>query len=107
MKLTLIPQLGADGDVEMTINVSRDTITIDGVPYDLSAVPEGGEGWPDGESPFIAPITRQGGVLHVTIVARLGETTAPNPSGPWVIESAAGDVLIPAKRMEDFNETAD
>ena len=76
MKLTLFPQAGLPGQPETTIHVAGDTITIDGTPHDLSAVPEGGEGWPEGDTPFIGPITRQGGVLRVQIVARLGDDAA-------------------------------
>ena len=106
MHLTLTPQQGLPGQPEMTIHVAGDVITIDGTPYDLSPVPEGGEGWPD-EGPFIGPITRQGGVLHVTLVARLGDSAAPEQGGPWVIEAAVGDVEIPAARNPDPEEAAE
>lgn len=99
MHLTLDPQQGLPGQPEMSIHVAGDVITIDGTPYDLSAVPEGGEGWPEGESPFIAPITRQDGVLHVTIIARLHDSAVSIQEGPWVIENALGDVTIPAVRI--------
>ncbi len=98
MHLTLSPQAGLPGQPEMTIHVAGDTITLDGVPCDLSAVPEGGEGWPEGETPFAGPIRRIGGVIHATLVARLGETAASDKGGPWVIEDASGDVTIPAAR---------
>lgn len=104
MHLTLTPQQGLPGRPEMTIHVAGDVITIDGMPYDLSAVPEGGEGWPEDASPFVVPITRQGGVLHVTIAARLGETAAAVQDGPWVIENANGDVTIPAQRNPEPEE---
>lgn len=97
MQLTLTPQQGLPGQAEMTIAVAEETITIDGTPYDLSAVPEGGEGWPD-EGPFIGPITRQGGVLNVTIIARLGEDAAPDQEGPWQIPQAQGVITLPAFR---------
>ena len=106
MHLTLTPQQGLPGQPEMTIHVAGDVITIDGVPYDLGAVPKGGEGWPD-EGPFIGPITRIGGTLHVSLVARLGDTAAPDQGGPWVIEAASGDVETPAARKpepEDVTE---
>lgn len=107
MNLTLIPQFGADGDSEITLHVAGDVITIDGSPYDLGAVPAGGEGWSEGESPFMAPVPRQDGVLHVTIIARLGHDAAPDQDGPWMIEGAAGAVVIPAQRMEDIEGVAD
>lgn len=104
MHLTLSPQQGLPSQPEMTIHVAGDVITIDDMPYDLSAVPEGGEGWPEDASPFIGPITRQGGVLHVTIIARLGKTAAAVQGGAWVIENAQGDVIIPALRIPEPEE---
>lgn len=98
MHLTLLPQRGLPGQPEMTISIAGDTILLDGVTYDLSLVPEGGEGWTEDESPFIPPIRRLGGVLHVQIVARLGDTAQPQQDGPWVVPEATGDVPIPAAR---------
>jgi len=84
----------------MTIHVAGDTLILDGIACDLSAVPEDGEGWPEEETLFIGPITRIDGVLHVTVVARLGDDAAPDQDGPWIIENANGDVTFPAKRNE-------
>ena len=106
MHLTLSPQAGLPGQPEMTIYVAGDTITIDGTPYDLSPVPEGGEATAE-DSPFTGPITRQDGILHVTLVARLGDDAAPDQGGPWVIENASGAVIIPAQRKESTDETDD
>ena len=100
MHLTLSPQRGLPGQTETTIAVSGDTLTVDGTPYDLSPVPEGGEGeWDD--SPIIGKITRQGGTLHVTVRVVLGDGAESNQSADpshWVIENASGDVAIPALR---------
>lgn len=110
-------EMGTAGDDNWSIKVSADgatwidgmvidaasgmaTLTIDGTPYDLSAVPEGGEGeWPD--SPISGKITRQGGKLHVTVRVVLGdgaESKQPADPSHWVIENASGDVAIPALR---------
>ena len=106
MHLKLSPQMGLPGQPEMTVHVAGDVITADGTPYDLSEIPEGGEGWPEGDSPFIGPITRSGGVIHCTVLVRLGDTAADDqPSGPWVIEDALGDVSIPAARKPAIEVT--
>lgn len=100
MHLTLSPQQGLPGQPEMTLHIAGDVLTIDGTPYDLSAVPEGGEGeWPD--SPIMGKITRQSGVLHVTVLARLGDDAAPVQGGPWIIEAASGAVEIPYERTPE------
>ena len=98
MHLTLTPQAGLPGQAETTIHVAGDIITVDGTPYDLSPVPEGGEGeWED--SPIHGKITRLGGVIHCAVRVRLGDTAADDqPDSPWVIEAASGDVTIPALR---------
>lgn len=105
MHLILTPQRGLPGQPDMTIHVAGDTLTLNGTVYDLSAVPEGGEGWPEEDTHFIGPITRQDGMLHVRIVARLGDDADPHQDGPWVIEAASGDVTIPAKRLPESEET--
>lgn len=107
MHLTLTPQRGLPGQPEMTIYVAGDTITVDSTIYDLSLIPEAGEGWPEESCAFIAPITRQDGILHVTLIARLGDDAAPDQGGPWVIENASGTVIIPAQRKESTDETDD
>jgi len=100
MKLTLSPQVGLPGAPETTISVSGDTIAIDGTPYDLSPVPEGGEATAK-DSPFIGKITRVDGVIHCTVLTVLGDTAeGDQPDSPWIIESASGDVEIPAIRKE-------
>jgi len=106
MHLTLTPQRGLPGQPEMTIHISDDTITIDGTTYDLSVVPEAGEGRPDGTHPFLAPIDRQNNCLHVHILARLGDDAEPHQDGPWVIETAVGNVRIPAMRKLHEEEGA-
>ena len=99
IKLTMIPQHGADAQPEMTLHVAGDVLTIDATEYDLSAVPEDGEGWPD-DGPFIGPITRLDGVLRATVLVRLGPDAALDPGGPWLLD-ASGDVTIPAARKPE------
>lgn len=104
MRLTLSPQAGLPGQPETAISVSGDTITVDGEPYDLSAVPNGGEATPQGEGhPFVGRITRQDGVIHCAVRVQLDGTAADHqPVDPahWIIEDADGEVVIPAVRKE-------
>ena len=105
MKLTLSPQVGLPGQAETTINVAGDIITIDGTPYDLSPVPEGGEATTE-DSPFRGKITRTNGVINCTVLVQLDSTAADGQGkDPWVIENATGDITIPAIRKEVEDET--
>ena len=100
MKITLHARAGLPGKPETEITVNGDTLTVDGTPYDLSPVPEGGEGeWPD--SPITGKITRQDGTLHATVRVALGDDAESNqPTDPahWVVPDASGDVEIPTLR---------
>ena len=103
MHLTLSPVCGLPGQAETKLHVAGDVLTIDGVPFDLSPIPEGGEGeWLD--SPIIGKITRQSGTLHVTVRVVLGddaESNQPTDSTHWIVENASGDVTIPALRKPE------
>lgn len=110
MKLTLSPMRGLPGQPETEIAVSGDTITVDGTPYDLSAVPEGGEAVPAGEHPFVGPITRAGGEIVCTVCVALGDDAEPTqPLDPaiWTMRVADGPVVIPAVRKPMPEEPAD
>ena len=102
MKLTLSPQRGLPGQTETTLSVSGETLIHDGISYDLSVIPEGGEAVPEGdEHPFVGKITRQGGVIHCKVRVTLGPDAAddqPPDWAHWTIPDAEGDVVIPALR---------
>lgn len=104
MHLTLSPQIGLPGQPETVLHVAGDMLTVDDLVFDLSPVPEGGEGeWPGG--PFIGPIRRIDGVIHATVLVRLGDDAADDqPCDPehWVIPGAEGEVVIPALRRPAF-----
>lgn len=109
MKITLSPARALPGETETAITVDGDTITVDGVPYDLSPVPEGGEAIPDedGVHPFVGSITRQSGKIVCTIRAKLDDTATPRqPTDPahWVVLVDDGPVTIPAIRKEETSE---
>ena len=104
MKITLSPTRGLPGQAETEISVSGDVITVDGTPYDLSAVPEGGEATPQGHThPFVGKITRQVGVIACTVRVMLDDTAKGHqPVDPalWTIIATDGPVTIPTLRKE-------
>jgi hypothetical protein len=99
MILTLIPQRSLPGQPETTIQVAGDVLTVDGIAYDLSAIPEGGEGIPEGDHPFAGPISREDGVLHASVIVRLDDAAEfDQPDSPWTVLAFDGAVAIPAAR---------
>lgn len=95
MKLTLSPIAGLPGASETTASVAGDVLTIDGTPYDLSAVPEGGEATPDGDHPFVGGITREAGEINAAIRWQYGSDAIPNqPTDPayWTVTVTDGEV---------------
>jgi hypothetical protein len=108
MRITLSPVRGLPGEPETEIAVAGETITVDGTPYDLSAVPEGGEAMPAGEHPFVGSITRQDGEIACTVRVALGDDAAPDqPGSPWTVTAADGSVAIPAVRKPEPEEPTD
>lgn len=67
MKITTSPQSVFPSVPETTASVAGDVLTVNGIAYDMSAVPEGGEATPTGEHPFIGTITRTAGEIFATI----------------------------------------
>jgi hypothetical protein len=103
MILTMIPQWGRP---ESTLSIAGDVLTRDGTVFDLSSVPEGGEGHvtpaPGEDHFFLGPITREGGVIHATIIVHLGaDASLDQPEAPWTVTVFSGSVTIPATRIEE------
>ena len=105
MKITLSPSKGLPGAAETTLSVAGDVLTYDGVAYDLSPVPEGGEATPDGlVHPFIGPITRVEGEIACAVMVTLGDTASPIQSSDpadWVLTVADGPVDLPIARIPE------
>jgi hypothetical protein len=98
MNLTISPAAGLPGQPETTASVSGDVLTVDGTPYDLSAVPEGGEAIPAGDHPFIGAITRSGGEIAAHIRGVYGddaERSQPTDPAHWVLIVSDGPVPMP------------
>ena len=110
MRIMLSPVRGLPGEPETEIAVSGDTITVNGTPYDLSAVPEGGEAKPSGEHPFVGTINRQEGEIVCTVRVRLGDDAAfdqPTDPAVWTVTVTDGPVAIPVVRNPEPEEHVD
>ncbi|MEX5599161.1 hypothetical protein [Pseudophaeobacter sp. C1-32P7] len=100
MKISFNCIAGLPGQHETSASVSGDTITVDGVAYDLSAVPEGGFAEPDGEHPFFGQIARIGGELHLSLLWFYDAATAEvhQPAAAPVLAVTEGEVPDPITR---------
>lgn len=100
MKITCNCIAGLPGQPETTASVSGDTITVDGVAYDLSTVPEGGYAEPVGDHPFRGRIARIGGELQLMLDWFYDIATAEDdqPAAAPVLNVPAGDVPDPITR---------
>jgi hypothetical protein len=97
MKIT-IKTIASEYDT--VASVVGDVLTVDGVVYDLSSVPEGGEARPSGDHPFSGPITRTDGLLHLALIWCFDAATAEPDQGAEypVLTVVSGDVPDPVKR---------
>ena len=103
MHLTISPVRGLPGQPETEIIVNGDTITVDGLSYDLSSVPEGGDAQPQGVHPFIGQITRQNGKIVCAVRVTLGDDAQshqPTDAAHWTLVAQDGPVTIPALRQK-------
>lgn len=105
MKIQLHPMAALPGQPTDTISVSGDVLTHNGVTFDLSPIEEGGVANPTGEHPFVGPITRQGGVIHVGVRYAYDTSTAepnqPTDSAQWLVDITGGEVPDPVVRRPE------
>ena len=106
MKITCICIAGLPGQPETTASVNGDTLTVDGVAYDLSSVPEGGFAEPQGDHPFAGRIERTGGVLNLSLRWSYDAATAEpiQPDEPPVLTVSAGPLSDPITRLPQTEE---
>lgn len=102
MRIKLIVQAS---DRDTRIAVDGDTITVDGTDYDLSAVPEGGEGRPVTRGhPFFGAIRHEDGQIGCAVKYCYDSRTATlhQPADPdaYIFDIAAGPVPDPIQRRE-------
>ncbi|QAX29262.1 hypothetical protein [Leisingera sp. NJS204] len=109
MKVICICVAGLPGQPETSASVNGDVITVDGVPYDLSAVPDGGFAEPGGDNhPFIGRIERIDGGLRVQLRWIYSDATAEpdQPAVQPVFMVIIGEVPDPIVRKPLASEAA-
>lgn len=98
MKIILSP-IASDRDTAASINGL--TVTVDGTPYDLSVIPEGGQAEPEEGEPFAGIITRE----EVTILYHYDSSKAhPQQSTDWAdytFDVTSGTVPSPIRGRSD------
>ena len=101
MKIILSP-IAADHDTFVSIDGL--TVTVDGTPYDLSVIPEGGQAEAEDNGPFIGTVTRD----EVTVRYYYDSSTAePQQSTDWAdytFEITSGAVPDPIVRKPEPEE---
>jgi len=104
MKIILSP---VASNKTTTVSLSGMVLTIDGVEYDLSIIPEGGQAEASEDSPFIGTVTRD----LVTIRYEYDSMKAePDQSKDWddyTFEITEGEVPCPIKWKPEPEQEAD
>lgn len=76
MQITLHPVAALPGQPDDAVAVAGETIIVNGIAHDLSAVAEGGAVEPPGDHPFAGAVTRRGGALQVPLRLHYDSLTA-------------------------------
>lgn len=100
MKITIHLVAGLPGQSETVASVSGDTLTVDGTEYALGALQEGDEGTLEGDTPFVGPVTREGGEIVCSIIWRYDPATAEpvQPAVAQVLTVTSGPIPDPITR---------
>ncbi|MBW9062365.1 hypothetical protein JNB71_03440 [Rhizobium herbae] len=95
MRINLSPQRR---DESLTVSVAGDVLTVNGVAFDLSPLPDGATlpyGSIDSEW-FAGPVHRQGGQLEVTLLFPHRSNPSQNVSFPEpIVTTSDGPVSLP------------
>lgn len=96
MKIILSP-IASDHDTR--VSVDGLIVTVDGTPYDLSVIPEGGQAEAEEASPFIGIVTRD----EITARYHYDSATAldnqPDDWAAYTFEIENGEVPDPIERI--------
>ena len=101
MHITLVPQRRDDS---LSIVKSGDTLTINGVEFDFSPIPEGATLPADAvDSEFICgPVERIDGELHLSLLLPHGPNPPEHVAFPApIIDPPDGPIALPSMEMSD------
>jgi len=95
MQIILSPQ---NRDDRLTLERKGDVLTVNGEAFDFGPLPEGGtlpaaaiaSAW------FAGPVTRIGGVLHLTLILPHGHNAPEATRFPVPVTAGDGPVALPA-----------
>ncbi len=74
--ITILPQAGLPGQPDDTVSTAGSVVTVNSEAFDLSGIPDGGEGVPSGDHAFVGAITRTGSDLFYSLRVRYSTATA-------------------------------
>lgn len=94
MKIILSP---VSGDKTTTVSLSGLVLTIDGVDYDLSIIPEGGQAEASEDSPFIGTVTRDSVTIRYEYDSMKAEPDQSTNWDDYTFEVVEGEVPCPIK----------
>lgn len=80
-----------------SVSVNGLDVTVDGVDYDLSIIPEGGEAEASEASPFIGTVTRDTVTIRYEYDSQLAEPHQSKDWADYTFDVVAGDVPCPIK----------
>ena len=100
MRIILSPQ-ASDKTTEISVNGL--VVKIDGVDYDLSQIPEGGQAEAEAESPFIGIVKREEITVKYCYESEKAELKQSTDIEDYKFEVTSGEVPCPIKWKEAAN----
>ena len=80
-----------------TVSISGLVLTVDGIDYDLSVIPEGGQAEAEEGSPFIGIVTRDKATIRYEYESMKAEPDQSTDWSDYTFEVTSGDVPCPIK----------
>lgn len=97
MKIILSP---VASNKTTSVSVSGLALTIDGIEYDLSIIPEGGQAEASEDSHFIGTVTRDSVTIRYEYDSSKAEPNQSTNWDDWTFFVESGDVPSPVKWKE-------